>query len=136
VAAAQERTRRWLLGSAAALALYAVSLTVLGVSVELGGGDLAGRFQRGHTVVSALWGLVGLVAQSAGLRRRLRALRRAGVLLFAAALVKLFVYDLSSLSSIARALSFLAVGAVLLLAGFVYQRLAAELDARGGRPAH
>lgn len=136
VEAAQERARRWLIGSAAALALYAVSLSVLGISVELGGGDLAGRFQRGHTVVSALWGLVGLVALSAGLRRTLRALRRAGILLLLAALAKLFVYDLSSLSSIARALSFLAVGGLLLLAGFVYQRIAAEVDARNGRPAH
>ena len=39
------------------------------------------------------------------------------------ALGKLFLYDLSTLSSVSRALSFLAVGAVLLLAGFFYQRL-------------
>jgi uncharacterized membrane protein len=35
------------------------------------------------------------------------------------------------LSSVARALSFLAVGAVLLLAGFFYQRLSAGLDGKG-----
>jgi hypothetical protein len=35
-------------------------------------------------------------------------------------LAKIFLYDLPSLSSITRALSFLAVGAVLLLGGFFY----------------
>jgi uncharacterized membrane protein len=38
-------------------------------------------------------------------------------------LAKIFLYDLPSLSSITRALSFLAVGALLLLGGFFYQRL-------------
>jgi uncharacterized membrane protein len=42
-------------------------------------------------------------------------------------LVKLFLYDLAFLSSVARALSFLAVGAVILVGGFFYQRLAAEV---------
>ena len=40
-------------------------------------------------------------------------------------LAKIFLYDLANLSSVTRALSFLAVGAVLLLAGFFYQRLTA-----------
>ena len=40
--------------------------------------------------------------------------------------MKLFLYDLSNLSSIARAFSFLAVGALLVVGGFFYQRLAAE----------
>jgi uncharacterized membrane protein len=39
-------------------------------------------------------------------------------------------HDLPSLSSVQRALSFLAVGAVLLLGGFFYQRLSAQFDER------
>ena len=38
--------------------------------------------------------------------------------------------DLAALSSIAKALSFLAVGALLLLGGFFYQRLSAEFGER------
>ena len=53
-------------------------------------------------------------------------LRLAALGLFALALGKLFLYDLSTLSSVSRALSFLAVGAVLLLAGFFYQRLSSS----------
>jgi uncharacterized membrane protein len=46
--------------------------------------------------------------------------------LFAISLAKIFLYDLTFLSSVARALSFLAVGAVLLLGGFFVQKLGAQ----------
>jgi uncharacterized membrane protein len=63
---------------------------------------------------------------------RRRPLRLGGFALLAVSLGKLFLYDLSQLSSITRALSFLAVGAVLLLAGLFTQRLNAGFrDARG-----
>jgi uncharacterized membrane protein len=52
---------------------------------------------------------------------------------------KIFLYDLPALSSIERALSYLDVGAVLLLGGFFDQRLnvskRADADRRGGRTA-
>ena len=63
------------------------------------------------------------MALVAGLRRAAAALRIAGFALFGASLAKIALYDLSNLSSVSRALSFLAVGGVLLLAGFFYQRL-------------
>ena len=62
-----------------------------------------------------------------GLTRDLRTVRLAGFALFGLAIAKLFLYDLANLSSVTRALSFLAVGAVLLLAGFFYQRLTAAI---------
>ena len=49
-------------------------------------------------------------------------------------LAKIFLYDPSALSSITRALSFLAVGAVLLLGGFFYQRLSSQLEDRHAAP--
>jgi imidazoleglycerol phosphate dehydratase HisB len=54
--------------------------------------------------------------------------RVGGLALFGLSLAKLFLYDLSRLSSISRALSFLAVGAVLLLGGFFYQRLGGRAE--------
>jgi uncharacterized membrane protein len=54
-----------------------------------------------------------------------RSLRIAGLALFAVAVGKLFLFDLSFLSSVTRAVSFLAVGAVLLAGGFFYQRISA-----------
>jgi len=114
---------RW---SAPLLALYAASLAILELAQSFGSAALETEFQRGHTGVSALWGAVALAALVVGLRRGSRALRLGGLGLFAVSLLKLFLYDLSTLSSVTRAASFLAVGAVLLLAGFFYQRLASE----------
>ena len=124
-------TASWL---AAATGVYAGSLAILGITLAAGDADLTTEFQRGHTTVSAFWGIVALVALYAGLRRDVPALRLAGFALFGAALAKLFFYDLSELSSVTRALSFLAVGAVLLLGGFFYQRLAGPRNG-GPRPA-
>jgi uncharacterized membrane protein len=73
--------------------------------------------------VSAFWGLIGLVVLYVGLKRGVTWLRVVGFGLFGLALAKLFLYDLAFLSSITRALSFLAVGALLLVAGFFVQRL-------------
>jgi uncharacterized membrane protein len=108
---------------AAVLGIYAASLAILGLFQWIGLANVETDFQRGHSAVSAFWGLIGLVTLYVGLTRDLRGLRLAGFALFGLALAKLFLYDLANLSSVTRALSFLAVGAVLLLAGFFYQRL-------------
>jgi uncharacterized membrane protein len=113
---------------AAVLGMYAISLGILGVFEWLGSASVETDFQRGHSAVSTFWGIVGLVTLYVGLRRDLSAARIAGFALFGLALAKLFVYDLANLSSVTRALSFLAVGAVLLLAGFFYQRLTAAKE--------
>jgi uncharacterized membrane protein len=123
---AAKRTLVWTL---AVLGLYAASLSILGAAEALSTAGEKTEFQRGHTAVSAFWGIVAFTALLVGLRRGLRVLRLAALGLFAFALGKLFLYDLSTLSSVSRALSFLAVGAVLLLAGFFYQRLSSEVAA-------
>jgi hypothetical protein len=116
---------------AAGLGLYGLSLTILEVAEWIGPRDVTSNFQSGHTAVSAVWGALGLTLLYVGLRGRHTALRFGGLVLFGISLAKLFVYDLSRLSSITRALSFLAVGVVLLLGGFFYQRLAPRLEERG-----
>ena len=91
---------------------------------RLGGADLHAKFQRGETLVSALWALVALALLSTGLMRRTKELRDGGLALLGLALAKLFLFDLSQLSSLARAASFLAVGLALLAGGVLVQRLA------------
>lgn len=127
----QRRARRIGLWAAGALGLYGVSLAILELFEHVRPGTIVASFQSGHTAVSAAWGLLGLVLLYVGLRRRRRALQLGGFALFGISLAKLFLYDLSQLSSVTRALSFLAVGGVLLLAGFFYQRLSRGSD----RPA-
>jgi len=110
----------------AGLGLYAASLSILGAVEVLSTAGETTEFQRGHTAVSAFWAIVAFTALLVGLRRSSQALRLAALGLFALALGKLFLYDLSTLSSVTRALSFLAVGGALLLAGFFYQRLSSQ----------
>jgi uncharacterized membrane protein len=118
----QRQVRPFALGGAGVLGVYAASLSLLGLSQELGP-DVDTAFQRGHTAISTVWGAIGLVALYLGLKRGSQSLRLAGFAIFGVSLAKIFLYDLSRLSSVTRALSFLAVGGVLLLAGFFYQRL-------------
>jgi hypothetical protein len=125
-----ERHRLQAIWVAGALSVYAASLLILEAVQRISNQDVHTDFQRGHTVVSAFWGLLALVSLYAGLKRRRGVLRVGGFILFAISLGKIFLYDLPSLSSIQRAFSFLAVGAVLLLGGFFYQRLSAQFDER------
>jgi uncharacterized membrane protein len=117
--------------AAGVVGVYALSLGVLELAELVSQSSVKTDFQRGHTAVSAVWGAIGLGLLTLGLVRRSRAARLAGFALFGISLAKLFLYDLAYLSSLARSLSFLAVGALLLLGGFFYQRLSDHLAAPG-----
>src|SRR5207244_173357 len=122
--------RRYSAWGAGVLAVYGLSLGILELYERLAPGSVDTNFQRGHTNVSALWGLLGLALLYVGLRRDTRALRLGGFALFGISLGKIFLYDLPNLSAVTRALSFLAVGAVLLAGAFFYQRLKTQLTDR------
>jgi len=115
--------RRPIALTAVALAVFGTSLGVLEIAERVSSASVKTDFQRGHTAVSALWGLLALAVLVVGLIRSERILQRTGLFLFAVAVAKLFLYDLRNLSSITRALSFLAVGAVLLTAAFFVERI-------------
>jgi uncharacterized membrane protein len=123
-----ERLRLYAIWTGGALAVYAASIAILEAAQRISPESVHTNFQRGHTIVSAFWGLLALVSLHVGLRRRKGLLRGGGFVLFAISLGKIFLFDLPSLSSAQRALSFLAMGAVLLLGGFFYQRLSAQFE--------
>jgi hypothetical protein len=126
----------WLSWAAAATAVYAASLAVLEIAERVSGASVETDFQRGHTALSTLLGLAALGVYAVGLARDDRSARIAGLTLFGLALAKLFLYDLSSLSSITRALSFLGLGAVLLAAAFFAERVVrGDRDSEEGNTA-
>lgn len=116
-------------------AVFGLSLGVLEIAERISGASIATDFQRGHTAVSALWGALALGLFVAGIIRADRFVQRIGLGLFGLALAKLFLYDLRTLSSITRALSFLAVGAILLAAAFFTERIIHGDDHAGPRTA-
>jgi Predicted membrane protein (DUF2339) len=109
------------------VALYAVSLGILQLAQWISSASVDTDFERGHTAVSGLWALIGLALLLAGLLRGSALLRYGGLALFGLSLAKIFIYDLAELSSVARAFSFIFVGALLLVGGFFLQRLSDRL---------
>lgn len=72
---------------------------------------------------SALWLVIGVVLLTAGVWLKSQVLRIASAVLIAVAVVKVFLFDMSELEGVLRALSFIGLGAVLIGIGLFYQRL-------------
>jgi len=79
--------------------------------------------QQGQALLSGFWSVAGFAALVYGLIRNSRMLRLAGFSLLALAVSKVFLYDLSTLESLWRVLSFVALGLLLLAGALAYQRM-------------
>ncbi|HEU5253988.1 MAG TPA: DUF2339 domain-containing protein [Solirubrobacterales bacterium] len=82
----------------------------------------------GQAWMSAFWAATGLGAVVWGMVRRAPSVRLGGLALLAIAIVKVWTYDLSELEDIARAISFIGLGLLLLGGAFAYQRFKPEDD--------
>jgi uncharacterized membrane protein len=116
--------------AAAFTLLYLGSIAVVTVFQPSAGApatllDLSVR-QEGQVVLSALWSILGLAGLIAGLRLRIRPLRTAGAGLLLLAIAKVFLFDLSTLTSIYRVISFVVLGLLLLVAALARQRAEAR----------
>jgi uncharacterized membrane protein len=119
--------RTWLGPAAAVLGIlltfWLINLEVAdffspGRYIEL---SLERHFARNLTL-SAAWGLYAMLLLVLGLLRKARALRVAGLAFLVLTVVKVFLYDLSSLRGLYRVLSFLGLGVSLILVSLLYQR--------------
>jgi uncharacterized membrane protein len=72
-----------------------------------------------QTAIAVLWAATGLGCMVAGTKRNLRPLWGAGAALMAAVVAKLFLVDLSHTGTVARIVSFIGVGVVLLIVGYL-----------------
>ncbi|SHH30072.1 Predicted membrane protein [Jatrophihabitans endophyticus] len=119
---------RWT--AAGVVMLYGGSTSLLGVGLAVRPDEQG--FLVGHVLVTVSWSVAALVL----LVRRFDStpFRVAGLALVAAAVGKLVLFDLASLTGLPRVLAFLGAGLVLLGTGTRYATLAANGE-RGTRPA-
>ncbi|AXB46280.1 DUF2339 domain-containing protein [Amycolatopsis albispora] len=99
--------------------LYGAAGTVLYPARLLVDGEPG--FLLGHALITVSWTVAALVLLLRGIQRK--AFRVTGLVLVAAALAKLVLFDLASLDGMARVGAFLGAGLVLLAAGTRYARL-------------
>ncbi len=91
------------------------------------GADAGGEAREiGQAWLSAFWAATGLGAVIWGMRRKSPKTRLGGLALLTVAIAKVWTYDLAELEELARALSFVALGLLLLTGAFAYQRFKPE----------
>jgi uncharacterized membrane protein len=146
VAAAATRRLRWAFGrvrvaallvcAGGAFCLWTLAAAILGAEQLVADAGVTAsvhdHFQQGHVLVSIGWVMVGLALVIASLRGDRRGLRAGGIALLFVALGKIFLYDLAFLTAMARAVSFIVTGSVLLLAALLLQRFAPQVKAALG----
>ncbi|MBF6464834.1 DUF2339 domain-containing protein [Nocardia beijingensis] len=120
----------WIAASVAGL--YAVTTATVSIGVAIG---TPNGFLLGHSAATILWMAAATGALLFGLRELADAPAVAklalgsGLLVTAAALAKLFLFDLATLDGLVRVAAFLIVGILLLLAGTRYARAFADAGA-------
>ena len=83
---------------------------------------------------SALWMAYGAMLMVVGFLRRSAFVRWQALLLIAATIAKVFIYDVSQLDRGYRIVSFIVLGVLLLAISFVYQRDWLQLSTKRARP--
>ena len=72
--------------------------------------------------LSGVWLFFSIVLMTFGLLRGRRVMRVVAFVLFGISILKIFIYDLSYLETLYRIISFAALGLILLLVSFLFQR--------------
>lgn len=78
--------------------------------------------------MSIYWGILSLIIVYLGLIKNIKYLRITGIVIFATTLLKIFFIDLTHLSTFAKSIVFVAMGILLLVASFFYQKIAKQQE--------
>ena len=84
--------------------------------------ELSGSSQSDKLGLSILWGVYALYLIVLGIWKKLKYLRIFAIVLFGVTLIKLFFYDLSSLDTIGKTIVLVALGLLLLVISFLYNK--------------
>ena len=84
--------------------------------------DMADSTQSNKLGLSILWGVYSLLLIALGIWKKKKYLRIGAIVLFGVTLIKLFFYDISHLSTIAKTIVFVSLGLLLLIISFLYNK--------------
>jgi uncharacterized membrane protein len=84
--------------------------------------DLLKSAQSYKLGLSILWGTYALLLVALGIAKKQTYLRIGGIVLFSITLLKLFLYDISDLNTIAKTIVFVVLGVLLLIISFLYNK--------------
>lgn len=84
--------------------------------------DFAGNEAQYKLSLSIFWGIYALALIVYGIWKRDKLMRIAGIVVFGVTLVKLFFYDIAHLSTISKTIVFIALGLLLLVISFLYNK--------------
>ncbi len=79
------------------------------------------QYQR-NAFLSAAWALYSIILMIVGIIKRYKPIRLLALILFGVTIFKVFFVDLSYLKGFPRILSFIILGVILLVAGFLYNK--------------
>ena len=84
--------------------------------------DLSGSSDSYKLGLTILWGVYALALIILGIWKKKKHLRIGAIVLFSVTLVKLFFYDISHLGTLSKTIVFLALGVLLLIVSFLYNK--------------
>lgn len=90
--------------------------------------DMADSSQQYKLGLSILWGVYSLLMIVFGIWKNKQYLRIAAIVLFGITLIKLFFYDLTSLNTLSKTIVFVALGILLLVISFLYNKFKTKIE--------
>ncbi len=90
--------------------------------------DLSGSNEQHKLGLSILAGLYSFMMVGIGISKKKQYIRIAAFSLFGMVLVKLFLYDISQLTTIAKTIVFISLGIILLVISFMYNKFKDQIN--------
>lgn len=90
--------------------------------------DMSASSQSDKLGLSILWGIYSLFLIIIGIWKKKKYLRIGAMILFSITLIKLFLYDISELDTIAKTIVFVSLGVLLLIISFLYNKYKRNID--------
>jgi uncharacterized membrane protein len=110
------------------LALFHIFILILLSSEVVHWLELAGITDSFKLGLSILWGAYALMLIVLGLKKDEKYLRVMAIVLFSVTLIKLFLYDMADMSTISKTIVMIILGALLLVASFLYNKVKKKTD--------